>query len=87
MHDTLEYLSKESIHSKHHNNQIIFWLLYVYSDYLMLVLSRDNSVHDKSTLLDKKLQLLVEIYHHARLLYLYVRLPKQGASIHWLEIH
>ncbi|MBX3568942.1 MAG: 1,4-alpha-glucan branching protein GlgB [Rhizobiaceae bacterium] len=53
MHDTLEYVSKEPIHRKHHHDQITFGLVYAFSENFVLPLSHDEVVHGKGTLLSK----------------------------------
>ncbi|WP_378943782.1 1,4-alpha-glucan branching protein GlgB [Mesorhizobium sp. ANAO-SY3R2] len=53
MHDTLEYLSKEPVHRKHHHNEITFGLTYAFSENFVLPLSHDEVVHGKGTLLAK----------------------------------
>lgn len=53
MHDTLLYFSKEPIHRKYHHNHITFSLLYAFSENYILVLSHDEVVHGKKSLLDK----------------------------------
>ena len=53
MHDTLEYLSREPIHRKHHHNELTFGLLYAFSENFVLPLSHDEVVHGKGTLLTK----------------------------------
>lgn len=53
MHDTLEYLSREPVHRKHHHDQITFGLMYAFSENFVLPLSHDEVVHGKGTLLDK----------------------------------
>ena len=53
MHDTLQYLSRDAIHRKHHHNDVTFGLLYAFSENFVLPLSHDEVVHGKGTLLAK----------------------------------
>ncbi len=53
MHDTLEYLSKDPIHRKYHQNMITFMLYYAFHEQFMLVLSHDEVVHGKNSLINK----------------------------------
>ena len=53
MHDTLLYFSKESIHRRFHHNNLTFSLLYAFTENFGLVLSHDEVVHGKRSLLDK----------------------------------
>ncbi|MCK6457292.1 MAG: 1,4-alpha-glucan branching protein GlgB [Phycisphaerae bacterium] len=53
MHDTLEYFKKDSIHRRHHQNQLTFAAIYEYSERFIMPLSHDEVVHLKRSLLDK----------------------------------
>jgi 1,4-alpha-glucan branching enzyme len=53
MHDTLEYMSKDSIHRKYHHNQLTFRMLYTFHENFVLPLSHDEVVHGKGSLLGK----------------------------------
>ncbi|MFH1856138.1 MAG: 1,4-alpha-glucan branching protein GlgB [Candidatus Omnitrophota bacterium] len=53
MHDTLEYMSKESIHRKYHHNRLTFSLLYAFHENFILSLSHDEVVYGKGSLLGK----------------------------------
>ncbi len=53
MHDTLKYLSKESIHRKFHHNQLTFRGLYMFTENYVLPLSHDEVVHGKGSLIGK----------------------------------
>ena len=53
MHDTLQYLSHESIHRVYHHNDITFSILYAWSENFMLPLSHDEVVHGKGQLVNK----------------------------------
>ncbi|MDH5668909.1 MAG: 1,4-alpha-glucan branching protein GlgB [Nitrospira sp.] len=53
MHDMLDYFQKDPVHRKYHQNQITFGLLYAFNENFVLVLSHDEVVHGKKSLLDK----------------------------------
>ncbi|MCK9356179.1 MAG: 1,4-alpha-glucan branching protein GlgB [Dehalococcoidia bacterium] len=53
MHDTLEYMGRESIHRKYHHNLLTFRMLYGFSENFILPLSHDEVVHGKGSLLRK----------------------------------
>ncbi len=53
MHDMLEYFSLEPVHRKYRQGQITFGLLYAFTENFVLVLSHDEVVHGKRSLIDK----------------------------------
>ena len=53
MHDTLEYMEKDPVYRKHHQNLLTFPLLYAYSEHYILPLSHDEVVHGKGSLWGK----------------------------------
>jgi 1,4-alpha-glucan branching enzyme len=53
MHDTLDYISKDSIYRKHHHDQILFGLHYAFSENFILPLSHDEVVHGKRSILGR----------------------------------
>ncbi|HEX2511222.1 MAG TPA: alpha amylase C-terminal domain-containing protein, partial [Xanthobacteraceae bacterium] len=53
MHDTLEYISKDPIHRRHHHGQILFGLHYAFSENFILPLSHDEVVHGKRSILGR----------------------------------
>jgi 1,4-alpha-glucan branching enzyme len=53
MHDTLSYFSKESVHRKWHQSELTFGMLYQYAENFVTVLSHDEVVHGKASMLFK----------------------------------
>lgn len=53
MNDTLRYISRDSIYRQFHQNDLTFGLLYAFSERFILVLSHDEVVHGKNSLLGK----------------------------------
>lgn len=50
MHDTLQYLSKESVYRKYHQNDITFSMTYAFTENFMLPLSHDEVVYGKHSI-------------------------------------
>ncbi len=53
MHDTLDYLSKETVHRKYHHNQLTFSIWYAFFENFVLPLSHDEVVYGKGSLIRK----------------------------------
>jgi 1,4-alpha-glucan branching enzyme len=53
MNDTLRYFAKEPVHRRHHQNDLTFGMLYQYAENFVSVLSHDEVVHGKASLLFK----------------------------------
>ncbi|MDB5889032.1 MAG: glgB [Rhodocyclales bacterium] len=53
MHDTLQYMERDPIHRKHHQNEMTFGLVYAFTENFVLPLSHDEVVHGKGSLLAK----------------------------------
>ena len=53
MHDTLEYMCKDPIYRKYHQNNLTFRMIYAFFENFILPLSHDEVVHGKGSLLGK----------------------------------
>jgi 1,4-alpha-glucan branching enzyme len=53
MHDSLEYISLDPIYRRFHHGNITFSLLYAFTEHFILVLSHDEVVYGKRSLLSK----------------------------------
>ena len=53
MHDSLNYVSRDTIYRKFHHHQLTFRGLYAFSENYMLPLSHDEVVHGKGSLIEK----------------------------------
>ena len=53
MHDHLQYMGRDPVHRKHHHGEATFSMIYAYDENFFLVLSHDEVVHGKKSLLEK----------------------------------
>lgn len=53
MNDFLEYVAKDPVYRKYHHNNLTFGMVYAYTERFVLVLSHDEVVHGKHSMLDK----------------------------------
>ncbi len=53
MNDFLFYIHKDSIYRKYHHDKLTFGMAYAYSENFVLVLSHDEVVHEKSSMVGK----------------------------------
>ena len=53
MHDSLQYISNDPVYRKYHHGELTFSLLYTFNENFILVLSHDEVVHGKRSLLEK----------------------------------
>jgi len=72
MHDTLQYMSREPVHRKHHHHQLSFGLLYAFNENFVLPFSHDEVVHGKGSMLDKMPGDSWQRFANLRLLYTYM---------------
>ncbi len=79
MHDTLEFMTRDPIHRKHHHNNLTFRMLYAYFENFVLPLSHDEVVHGKGSLLGKMPGDDWQKFANLRLLlgYMYAQLGKK----------
>jgi 1,4-alpha-glucan branching enzyme len=53
MNDTLRYMGEDTVHRKHHHDQLTFGLVYAFTENFVLPLSHDEVVHGKGSLLGR----------------------------------
>ncbi|MEI8292618.1 MAG: 1,4-alpha-glucan branching protein GlgB [bacterium] len=53
MNDSLRYISKDPIHRRYHQGEITFSMLYAFQEHFILVLSHDEVVHGKGSMITK----------------------------------
>jgi 1,4-alpha-glucan branching enzyme len=71
MNDTLDYMEKEPVHRKYHQNSLTFSMIYAFSENFFLPLSHDEVVHGKGALLSKMPGDMWQQMANLRLLYSY----------------
>lgn len=53
MHDSLDYMSKETVYRKYHQNELTFSIMYAFSENFLLSISHDEVVYGKKSLVYK----------------------------------
>jgi 1,4-alpha-glucan branching enzyme len=53
MNDTLEYVSRDPVHRRHHHRELTFGLLYAFTENFVLPLSHDEVVHGKGSIIGR----------------------------------
>jgi 1,4-alpha-glucan branching enzyme len=72
MHDTLEYFQKDPIYRKYHHNLLTFPLIYAFHENFVSVLSHDEVVHGKCSIMNKMPGDFWQKFANARLLYAFM---------------
>ena len=72
MNDMLSYIEKEPIHRRYHHDSLTFGLVYAFHENFILVLSHDEVVHGKRSLLDKMPGDRWQKFANLRLFYTYM---------------
>ncbi|MBF0518735.1 MAG: 1,4-alpha-glucan branching protein GlgB [Nitrospirae bacterium] len=72
MHDILLYFQKEPVHRRYHHNNLTFALLYAFTENFVNVLSHDEVVYLKRSMLDKMPGDMWQKFANLRLLYAYM---------------
>jgi len=71
MNDSLHYIRRDSIHRKHHQNELSFRMIYAFHENFVLPLSHDEVVHGKKSLLSQMPGDYWQRFANLRLLYGY----------------
>ena len=69
MNDFLSYIEKDPIHRKYHHNSLTFSMVYAYTENFTLVLSHDEVVHGKGSMINKMPGDLWQKFANLRLTY------------------
>jgi 1,4-alpha-glucan branching enzyme len=79
MHDVLSYFREDPVYRKYHHHNLTFGLIYAFHENFVLVLSHDEVVHGKRSLLDKMPGDLWQKFANLRLLlgYMYAHPGKK----------
>lgn len=72
MNDTLRYFSKDMLYRHHHHNDLTFGLLYAFTENFVSVLSHDEVVHGKNSLIGRMPGDVWQKFANLRLLYSYM---------------
>ncbi|MGD8547407.1 MAG: 1,4-alpha-glucan branching protein GlgB, partial [Thiohalophilus sp.] len=72
MHDTLSYMSHETVHRNYHHDELTFGLLYLFTENFILPFSHDEVVHGKASMLYKMPGDEWQQFANLRLLYSYM---------------
>lgn len=72
MHDTLEYMKRDSIYRRYHHNELTFSFLYAWTENYVLPFSHDEVVHGKGSMINKMPGDYWQKFANLRALYTYM---------------
>src|SRR6266446_5095628 len=72
MHDTLGYFANDPVYRRYHHNELMFSMIYAFTENFVLPLSHDEVVHGKRSLLGKMPGDRWQKFANLRLLYAYM---------------
>lgn len=72
MHDTLVYMTKDTIYRKYHQGTLTFSMIYAFSENFILVFSHDEVVHGKCSMINKMPGDMWQKFANLRVLYTYM---------------
>jgi 1,4-alpha-glucan branching enzyme len=83
MNDILKYFQDDPVFRKYHHNNLTFALLYAFTENFILVLSHDEVVYGKRSLLDKMPGDFWQRFANVRLLFAYM-FAQPGKKLHFM---
>jgi 1,4-alpha-glucan branching enzyme len=83
MNDMLDYVTKDPLYRKYHQNNLTFGLLYAFSENFVLVLSHDEVVHEKRSMISKMPGDTWQQFANLRLFYGYMY-GHPGKKLHFM---
>ncbi|KAF2955294.1 1,4-alpha-glucan branching protein GlgB [Marinitoga sp. 38H-ov] len=72
MNDSLRYIERDPLYRKYHQNELTFSMVYAYSENYVLVLSHDEVVHEKGSMINKMPGDYWQKFANLRLFYSYM---------------